>query len=180
MADRIHLYTKIHKAQRAWLMRATVAAGRLDPDDAAAAQLVAADARRLVHHLHEHAEHEERFIHPLLREAAPELALRLEAQHVALDAALAELTVTAESLDGARIYRALTGFVALYFPHLEIEEQEAMPAIWHRCDDGDLMGRVLRPFIAARTREDMADDLRLQIGSVSPREERQLIGALLT
>jgi len=179
MIDRIHLYTKIHKAQRAWLMRSTVAAGRLDPDDAAGAQLVAADVRRLVHHLHEHAEHEERFIHPTLREAAPEIASRLAAQHIALDAALAELTASADSVDGAAMYRALSGFVVLYFPHLEIEEQEAMPALWRHFDDGVLMDRVLRPFVAARSRADMADDLRLQIGSISPREERQLIGALL-
>ena len=179
MIDRIHLYTKIHKAQRAWLMRATVAAGRLDGDDAVAAEIVADDVRRLVRHLHEHAEHEERFIHPLLREAAPEFASRLDGQHIALDAALAELTVAADSLDGTRIYRALSGFVVLYFPHLEIEEQEAMPAIWRYCDDGALMDRILRPFISARSRAEMADDLRLQIGSVSPQEERQLLGALI-
>jgi hemerythrin-like domain-containing protein len=179
MIDRIHLYTKIHKAQRAWLMRALVAAGRLDPDDRDATQLAAADTRRLVHHLHEHAEHEERFIHPMLREAAPEIASRLDAEHIALDAALAELTVAAESLDGVRIYHALNGFVVLYFPHLALEEQEAMPAIWRRFNDGEVMDRVLRPFVTARTREDMADDLRLQIGAVSPREECQLFSALL-
>jgi hypothetical protein len=58
-------------------------------------------------------------------------------------------------------------------------EQEAMPAIWRYCDDGALTDRVLRPFIASRTREDIADDLRLEIGSVSPREELQLLGPLL-
>lgn len=179
MTDRIHLYTKIHKAQRAWLMRALVAAGRLDPDDAGATQLVAADARRLVHHLHEHAGHEARFIHPVLREAVPEIAALLDAEHIALDAALAELMVAANDLNGAGLYHALSSFVVLYFPHLEIEEQAAMPAIWRHFTDGAIMDRVLRPFVAARTREDMADDLRLQIGSVSPFEERQLIGALL-
>jgi len=179
MIDRIHLYTKIHKAQRAWLTQAMVAAGRLDAGDAAAAQIAAADARRLVHHLHEHAEHEERFIHPLLREAAPEIASRLDAEHIALDAALAGLTVSAESLDGAQLYHALSGFVVRYFPHLEIEEREAMPALWRYCDDGALMDRILRPFISARSRAEMADDLRLQIGSVSPQEERQLLGALI-
>jgi hypothetical protein len=41
------------------------------------------------------------------------------------------------------------------------------------------MDRILRPFITARSRAEMADDLRVQIGSVSPQEERQLIGALI-
>src|SRR5271168_2709055 len=49
----------------------------------------------------------------------PEIAARLDAEHLALDAALAEVAAAADSLDGARIYRALTGFVVRYFPHLE-------------------------------------------------------------
>jgi hypothetical protein len=54
-----------------------------------------------------------------------------------------------------------------------------MPVLWKHFDDGTLMDRVLRPFITARSREDMTDDLRLQIGAVSPQEERQLLGALI-
>src|ERR1700744_3503615 len=122
MLERIHLYAKIHKAQRAWLMRSIVAAGKIDADDDAAARFVAADTRRLIKHLHEHGGHEERFIHPILGEAAPELASRLDAEHVALDAALDALTVAANSFEPARIYRALGTFGVRYFPHLEIEE----------------------------------------------------------
>jgi hypothetical protein len=179
MSGRVHLYAKIHKAQRAWLARSIVTAGRLDADDAAAHGLLAADVRRLAHHIHEHGEHEERFIHPLLGEAAVELATQLDAEHAELDSALAELVTAADGGEASQLYRALTGFVVRYFPHLDIEEQQAMPAMWHRFDDGALLERILRPFIAARSSAEMIEDLNLQIGVLSPQEERQLLGALL-
>lgn len=179
MLGRIHLYGKIHKAQRAWLTRTLVAAGRLDNGDALAAGLVAAEARRLAHHIHEHGDHEERFIHPLLGAAAAELATQLDAEHAALDADLDNLLIAADANDGAGLYRALTGFIVRYFPHLDVEEQQAMPAIWRHFDDGALLERVLRPFIAARSSAEMIEDLNLQIGALSRQEEHQLLGAFL-
>jgi hypothetical protein len=179
MSGRVHLYAKIHKAQRAWLMRSIVAAGRTDPADPAAIALVAADARRLAHHLHEHGLHEEQFIHPLLSGADPDLANQLEAEHCTLDIALAELSRAADANDLAGLYPALTGFVVRYFPHLDIEEQQAMPAIWRAFDDGALLDRVMLPFISTRSSAGIIDDLNLQIGALNPQEERQLLGAFI-
>ncbi|SDM78865.1 hemerythrin domain-containing protein [Streptomyces wuyuanensis] len=50
--------------------------------------------------LHEHAAHEDTYIHPLLRERAPAAADALDAEHLRLDAALAALDERARAFPG--------------------------------------------------------------------------------
>jgi hypothetical protein len=173
--ERIDLYRKIHKAQRAWLGRVLAAAGRLDAGDPAATAAIRTDAGRLVAHLRSHAEHEERFIHPLLGEIAPTVTAALDAEHHVLEAQLGGVVAAGNA---AQLYDALGGLAAAYFAHLEVEERQAMPALWAAYDDAAFLERIVRPFVASRTAGELLADLRLQLAAVNPVEAAQLLAAL--
>lgn len=128
--DRLDVYTAVHKMQRARLFALTVDAGKADPADTVATARLAAAIDALTEELVAHGEHEERFIHPLLRREAPVLVETLEAAHVVLDARLQQLRQVAATCASASegpnaLYRALSSFTATYLDHLAIEEAAA-------------------------------------------------------
>lgn len=171
------LYGKIHKAQRAWLFRLVLAAGRSAPGDTDDFEQIGSDAARLVEHLKAHAEHEERFIHPLLREVAPDVEERLNLEHATLEGAFDAIERAADTRE---LHGALTSLAAAYLAHLEIEERVAMPALAGSFDDGALAARVLQPFAASIDREALARDVVLQLASVDPIEARQVLDAYVS
>lgn len=173
----IDLYSKIHKGQRAWLFSLVVAAGKADPDDRPAVEHLRAESGRLAQHLRAHGEHEERFIHPLLREAMPGVEDRLRREHAGLDAVLAGVEAVAESGNAPALHEALTSLASQYLAHLEVEERIAMPALAHAFDDAALVARVLSPFASSTNREDFARDIAMQLAAVNPAESRQLLDA---
>lgn len=171
---RLDVYTKVHKGQRAWIAHCLVAAGKTDPQ---AALSLAAEVERLLQHLAAHADHEERFIHPVLREAQPDLADELEQQHAALDPLFTSLAMAASQADVPALYRALARLAGAYFQHLEAEETRAMPALVAQFDDDALIARILKPFAASMTSEDIVRDLRMQLAAVNAAESRELLTA---
>jgi hypothetical protein len=110
-----------------------------------------------------HAKHEDRFIHPLLRQKAPSLAARLDAAHVTLDTRLDQLQQVAAAAsvpaatapagpaaDPNALYRSLAAFTAAYLEHLAVEEGEALPALWDGCTDEEVLG-ILASFRGSRS-----------------------------
>jgi hypothetical protein len=170
----IDVYSKIHKGQRAWMSDLLVRAGRVGDDDAIASEALLREQGLLLAHLRAHAEHEERYIHPVLREASPDIAERLERQHRELDRAFANAEDPGVRA-GSR-YRALADLIAAYFVHLATEEQEALPLLMRFADD-ELIERILRPFAGSRSPEDVFADLALQLVAVTPAEGRLLLAA---
>ena len=110
----------------------------------------------LVDELVGHARHEDLFIHPLLRAREPELARALDDQHRELDLRIETLRSTARAharvapSDPNGLYRALAALTAAYLDHLACEEEEALPALWARCSDKELL-EVVRAFRASRS-----------------------------
>ncbi|HEY5341459.1 MAG TPA: hemerythrin domain-containing protein [Candidatus Aquilonibacter sp.] len=175
----LDVYAKIHKAQRAWFGRLLIAASAVDPDDIQAATAIHADVQALVGHLHAHAEHEDRFIDPLLREVSPSLSVRLEDEHRRLAGVLDELAAFAGGSDLAGTYRALSLLAAQYFLHLDVEEYEAMPLLTQTFDDATIRSRIFAPFAASVPFEEAMRDLRLQLIALSPREGGELLAGML-
>lgn len=175
MIERIDLYKKVHKGQRAWLSRCLVASGRLGDADRAELEALREDVLRLLAHLRAHGEHEERFIHPLLREADAAIAERLDAEHASLDATFDRLQAALEAREPATIYGELSALIVTYFAHLNVEEREAMPAMQRYCDDRTVVERVLKPFAASRSFSEAVEDLRLQLLAVDPQESAALL-----
>jgi hypothetical protein len=154
----------------------TVEAGTLDPDDAPATDRLAVAVAALCAELSAHAEHEHRFIHPLLRAHAPALAAALEAEHVGLDLRLEQLREAAPS-DPNGLHRALSAFTATYLGHLAREEDEALPALWGSCSDEELLG-ILTSFRASRSDLAHLTGVLAQLPTLNRREIERMAATL--
>jgi len=179
--NRLDVYTAVHKMQRARLFTLTVEAGRTDPADAVTTGKLAAAVDALAAEIVAHGEHEERFIHPLLRAHAPALADALDDAHVELDARLGQLRQVASAYASAPgdpnvLYRALAAFTATYLDHLAVEEGEALPALWGGCSDAELLG-ILVSFRSSRSDTENLTSLIAELATLSPPEIRQLLSA---
>jgi iron-sulfur cluster repair protein YtfE (RIC family) len=179
--NRLDVYTAVHKMQRARLFTLTVETGRTDPADTVTTARLAAAVDTLAAEIVAHGEHEERFVHPLLRAHAPELADALDAAHVELDARLGQLRQVASAYASApgdpnELYRALAAFTATYLGHLAVEEGEALPALWGGCTDEELLG-ILVSFRGSRSDTENLTSLIAELATLSPPEIRQLLSA---
>lgn len=173
--NRIDVYTAVHKMQRARLFALIVEAGKTDPDDSKARAAATAAVDAVVLELHQHADHEDRFIHPLLRQAAPAIAAKLDADHLELDRRLDALRAIAASfaeapVDGPNaLYRTLASFTAAYLNHVAVEETEALPALWGNCSDDEMLG-IMRSFKGSRSDTQNLTSLLAQLATLNPPE----------
>ena len=95
--------------------------------------------RTLVQLLISHAEHEEEFVQPVLKQYAPKLADVIVEDHVALEKQMACIEVLSDRIVDAisterrrlthRLYLALASFTAEYLQHQAFEELEIAPAL---------------------------------------------------
>ncbi|MFJ2471621.1 hemerythrin domain-containing protein [Streptomyces sp. NPDC087659] len=174
---RIDLYRNVHMGQRARLFALAVEVGAGDSADAAAGKRAAERCLAMTGELREHAEHEDTFIHPLLRERDPAAADALDAEHLRLDAALAALDDRARAFPAASpdarpeaqhaLYLALNELISAYLAHLHAEETVAMPALWQHCGDDELAA-VLGAFRASRTAQEGLTDLHRMLPALPP------------
>jgi hypothetical protein len=182
--NRLDVYTAVHKMHRARLFSLTLEAGQADPADILTMSRLAAATDALAAELTAHADHEDRFIHPLLRQNAPSLAARLDAAHATLDARLGHLRQVASAAtapagpaaDPNALYRALAAFTAAYLEHLAVEEGEALPALWDGCTDEELSG-ILASFRGSRSDAENLTSLLAQLATLSPPEIHRMIAA---
>jgi len=150
------LYRDVHKAIRAWLFEVTAEAGRLDAADRTARVAHAAKVRDLVRFLVFHAEHEDAVLAGHIEQVLPERAAEIAAEHVALEAAMADLVALADlALDCGRhddraavhdLYLELATFTGRYLAHQDVEERVVMPALWGAYGIGPLLelhGRII-------------------------------------
>ena len=161
-----------------------VEAGKTDPADTSATAELAAAVDAAATELVAHGEHEERFVHPLLRAHAASLADALDAAHVDLDTRLDQLRQVAASSRSTPtnpnvLYRALAAFAATYLEYLAIEENEALPVLWEGCSDEELMS-ILISFKGSRSDVDNLTSLLAQLPALNPTEIAQMAGACLT
>ena len=183
--NRLDVYTAVHKMHRARLFSLTVEAGQADPADTVTMTRLAAAVDALAAELTAHAEHEDRFIHPLLRQHAPSLAASLDVAHLTLDARLGHLRQAAAAAaspalgpaaDPNALYRALAGFTAAYLEHLAVEEGQALPALWDGCTDEELLG-ILASFRGSRSDAENLASLLAQLATLNPPEIERMISA---
>jgi hypothetical protein len=164
--QRIDFYAKVHKGLRAGLFALSQQAAATDY---CAAQDLSALARRLdelLSRLTAHANHEERFIHPLLVEKTGESPFdaehrTLEVEQESLARLLGEVGAAPQSERrdrGRTFYRALNVFIARQLEHLDGEEG-VMPVLWERCSDEELVA-VMSAFAASRPLEEALHSLK--------------------
>ena len=177
--NRLDVYTAVHKMQRARLFELTVAAGKVDPVDTLTTARLVGAVSALTDELTSHAEHEDRFIHPVLRATAPTLARSLDAAHIELDGRLDDLRRTARAQEAGggesnALYRALASFTATYLEHLAFEEGQALPMLWEHCSDQELF-EIMTSFKAARSSLENLTSLIAQLPTLNPAEIDHLV-----
>lgn len=168
-------YSFVHKAQRARLFTLVIDAGRADEEDHRAVEAIGGAVRALVRELRNHADHEEKYIHPLLRSCAPALASQLEDEHHDIDKQMLDLERAEGSND---LYRRLTSFTASYLRHLELEEGSALPALWKGHTDEGLM-QILVSFRGARSEIENLTSALSQLPTLSPAERARFLSVVL-
>lgn len=142
------LYSSVHKGLRTLLYGAATRIARTDFDDDGQARAATAELRRTLGFLHEHAEHEDREILPLLREKNPWTAeefqgdhARLEGLHRDIEALLSRIDTTngaeREAL-GRRLAERANRLVAEHIHHMEREERSGNRVLWAHCSDDEL------------------------------------------
>ncbi len=135
----VDIYRDIHKGIRAELFGVTIAAGNVDPGDHDAVEAGSDRLRTLTQLLISHAEHEEEFLQPVVKQHAPKLADIIVEDHVALEKQMACIEVLSDRIVDAvaterrrmthRLYLALASFTAEYLQHQAFEEMEIAPAL---------------------------------------------------
>lgn len=183
---RLDLYRNVHKGQRVHLFGLAGEIGRADPEDRAQLSALATRARAMLSGLREHAEHEETFIHPVLKAQAPAIVEALEREHHWVASSLTEVEDSLRRLDAApdravplgELYRAWCRMVAAYLAHLDNEERLAMPALWASCTDEEIF-TIMSSFVASRSASDMLADLCGQSPALAPQERAAYVAGVM-
>ncbi len=183
----LDLYRDIHKGIRTELFDVTAEAGRLDPADRAARLALAHRVDDLVELLVTHAEHEDGAIQPALETHLPDLAERVEVDHLALEARLDDLSGWArEAADapkanrrqhGHGVYLELASFTGAYLQHQDLEERVIMPAL----EDAigvEAVGAIHGAILASIPPQQMATSLALMLPAMNVDDRTELLGGM--
>jgi hypothetical protein len=181
------LYRDIHKAIRVELFAVTTEAGRLDPTQGLARAALATHVDDVVALLVAHAEHEDEAIQPALESHLPELAERVEVDHLTLEAHMGDLqAMAAEAAALAvidprakvhRLYRALASFTSDYLAHQDIEERVIMPALDAAVGVEAVLG-IHHAILAGIPPEEMGRTLALMIPAMNIDDRAELLGGM--
>jgi len=183
----LDLYKDIHQAIRVELFAATSEAGRLDPSQGLARGALASHVGDIVELLRSHAEHEDAAIQPVLEARLPDLAERVEVDHLTLEARmddLAEMATEQADLEVAdpaakvhRLYLALASFTSEYLQHQDVEERVIMPALEAEVGLEQIVG-IHQAILAAIPPDEMARSLAIMIPAMNIDDRAALLGGM--
>ena len=147
-AARHDIYAIIHKAVRAALADALLAAGRLDADDPRDVERTVAAVRDVLDFCRDHLETENAFVHPAMEARRPGSTRGIAAEHVAHAAAIARLAREADALArapqrargalAAALYRDFALFAGENLVHMHAEETGHNRVLWDAYTDAEL------------------------------------------
>jgi hypothetical protein len=183
------IYRNIHKGIRNGLFSVTLAAGSVDPHDAAAVKAVADRWSEMVEVLVAHAEHEDQFVQPEIERFAPAYAVEIAEAHPRLEAQMAELEILADRAAGAcseqvrtlvhRLYLGLASFTAEYLQHQEFEEFEVMVMLSQHLSYDELLA-VDNAIVASITPDMMAKCAALMLPAMNIEDQTELYEGVRT
>ncbi len=184
--ERKKLYRAIHKAVRVSLSRLSAQAGSTDFGDAEAVVRLRAAADETFWLLDEHASTEDRFVMPLLRRCAPDVARKLDDAHVELEATnralWAMLGVVAQAgakapHEGHAFLLQLSRFQAAHLAHMADEEELAQPALWRAHDDEALV-KVHQQILASIPPRELPRVMALMLPAINPAERAEILSGV--
>jgi Hemerythrin HHE cation binding domain len=183
----LDLYKDIHKGIRAELFAVTGQAGSLDPSQGIARAGLATHVGDVVHLLAGHAEHEDAAIQPALEAHLPDLAERIEVDHVTLEARMddlvdmaaeaASLTVADPGAKVHRLYLALASFTSDYLQHQDVEERVVMPALEAAVGFPEVL-TIHQAILGNMPPEEMAKGLAVMMPAMNIDDRAALLGGM--
>lgn len=187
MQQRADIYAVIHKGLRAFMSQTLIRVGRADWEDAEDRGTTLAQVRDLLASCAAHLDHEDGFIHPAMEERRPGSSAQTAGDHRDHLRHIEELGRMAarvgESANGARqqagdeLYRALAGFVAENFEHMEIEERYNNSVLWSAYTDVEIMG-IEQRLVASVKPEMMQLLLPWMLPYASPVQRAEMLGGM--
>ncbi len=181
MIRKEHLYTGIHKGQRLAFGQLSNLAGTIDFNDVEAVERLYSLLMEMKVELHGHAELEEKFIHPLLRESVPGAARRIEDEHVIMHLQLDELLANLEAIMakppdydlrrdmGQEFYLAWNRFISFYFAHINDEEENIQRELWDLYTNEELL-KCFTSIISGQSPEQLMQNLQIMLPALNMEE----------
>lgn len=148
MQNRPSFYREVHKGIRSFMLDLLVKAGQVEWNDSASVAAFRADTEVIFELLTGHAHHEDEFVAPMLRKAAPEVAAILDSNHDDQEEELVAMLGTLRAIDPASPDAGLSGhqflltlsrFVGESLVHMADEEEVAMTAILQAFEDAAII-----------------------------------------
>jgi hypothetical protein len=183
----LDLYRDIHKGIRTELFAVTAEAGRLDPADREGRAALAANVDAVVALLVSHAEHEDTAVQPAIEANLPDLAERIERDHLSLEAWMEGLQALAADAAAApagrqrdrvqHLYLELGSFTGAYLHHQDIEERVVMPAL-EAAIGIEAVGGIHHAIISSIPPAEMASSLALMLPAMNLDDRAELLGGM--
>ena len=176
--SKILLYSGIHKGQRRWLADISISAGRTDFSQPEEVDHLIQEMKAFTEHLREHADLEERFIHPTLGGIVASCPRGIEAEHRTQHQDLEDLVQSLEMIKrmpqdhetlpqiGHEFYLALNRFVSIYLKHIDFEEDHVQQILLNDCTAEELM-RIFQNILAAQSPPSLMANLRLMVSGLN-------------
>jgi hypothetical protein len=183
----VDLYRGVHKGLRAFLARAVLDVGALDPADTEAWPSVARSIETLLSLLEQHLSEEQAFVEAAIDARAPRRAPTTTHEHEEHRTTLAAVRSAVDAVSraprGARaerihgLYLALADLAAESFVHMRREETENNALLWRHYDDEELRG-IEHALVSQIPPEAMMHFLAWMIPSLHHGERVELLGGM--
>jgi len=183
---RAEIYAPIHKAHRYVLFKIASEAGKANYKDKQNISSILSHLTDLTNNIKLHAAWEEKAVHPLLAKKIPGAKEKIEAEHKTIHANLellmsylgsvAELPSNDQNLGKLlqEFYLAFNRFLPMYLNHIDYEEEQVEPILWHLSTDQEL-NSTLASLGAIATPEQIRQNMELIISAVSLNDLSQII-----
>jgi hypothetical protein len=184
---RFDIYRQIHKAMRACICDALLAAGRIDPmDDTERAQLLA-QVRGMLTFARGHLEKEDKFVHPAMEARAPGSSSQTAGDHADHAHAFADLEAALAALEhgeaGQRpaaahaLYGKIAQFLGENLLHMEVEESANNEVLWRTHSDDELLALELA-IVASLSPPEKSYAAQWMLPFANPEERAQMLRAM--
>ena len=184
---RFDIYAIIHKALRAAMTDALLAAGRLDARDAREVTDTVARVDALLDFCQFHLEKENRFVHPAMEARRPGSTRGIAVEHVQHEAAIARLRRRVDALARAplatreavahALYLELSLFVGENFVHMHEEETVNNAVLWDAYTDAEIAA-IEREIRAALTPPQLQYGVRWMLPAMTPAQRAGMLTEL--
>jgi len=181
---RFDIYRQIHKAMRASMSDAMLAAGRADPMDDSERDQLLAQIRGMLSFARGHLEKEEKFVHPAMESRAPGSTKETAQDHLSHAHAFADLEEALAALAhgdaGERpaaahaLYAKLAHFTGENFLHMQVEETANNEVLWRTHSDDELVA-IERAIVASLTPQEKAYAAQWMLPFANPQERAELL-----